>query len=172
MDARPQACSGTGGPDRAGGHVAFGSAPAVALGLTVATEVDSARWSVGLEGRYDFPASARATQGATARTSLAGAALVPCLRAARMWACAVVLLAHVEADATEPGAPGVSDGFFFLGIGGRLALHAGLPWDFALRIGGEVLAHPIPFELTQNGHQLYKSSAVSTTIGPALVRVF
>jgi hypothetical protein len=35
-----------------------------------------------------------------------------------------------------------------------------------------VLGHPIPVDLAVNGHSLYKSSAVSMSIGPALVRVF
>jgi hypothetical protein len=156
----------------AGGHIAFGSAPAVAVGAQLSAELTTVRWSFGLEGRYDAPASARTTQGATARTSLAGIALLPCVRAKATFACAVVLLSHVEADAAERGGSAVNDGFFFLGIGGRIALHAAMPWEFALRIGGEVLAHPIPYELSKDGTVLFRSSAVSTSIGPALVRAF
>lgn len=156
----------------AGGHVAFGLAPAVAVGVRLSAEVATGRWSLGLEGRYDLLASGHTTPGATARTALAGVGLVPCARSRATWACGVVLLSRVGAEASELGGTSVSDSFFFLGIGGRLALHAALPWDFALRVGGEVLAHPIPYELVQNGHRVYKSSAVSTTIGPAIVRAF
>lgn len=156
----------------AGGHVAFGSAPAVAVGLTVSAEVDTHRWSFGIEGRYDLSSSGHTAQGSIARTSLAGGAFVPCLRAPRMWACGVVLLANVETSAKEPDSPDVRDRFLFFGIGGRLAFHAGLPGKFALRIGGEVLAHPIPYVLSVDDKRLYKSSAVSMTVGPSIVRVF
>ena len=37
----------------AGGHVAFGTAPAIALGTRVSAEIATRGWSVGVEGRYD-----------------------------------------------------------------------------------------------------------------------
>lgn len=156
----------------AGGHVAFGSAPAVAVGARVSVEVATGRWSLGLEGRYDLPAGAHTTQGGTARTSLAGASFVPCIRAKGTWACGVVLASRVKIDGTDPNAATASDAWFFLGIGARLEMHLSLPLDFALRIGGEILGHPIPYELVANGHRVFKSSVVSTMIGPTLVRAF
>jgi hypothetical protein len=157
----------------AGGHVAFGTAPAVSLGLRLSAEIATGGWSLGLEGRYDLPASAHTTQGATARSSLAGAAFVPCVRAQGTWACAVVLVARVESSAGgQANAPVVRDEALFLGVGGRLAIHAPLPLDFALRITAEVLGHPVPYELKANDRRIFKSSVVSTLIGPALVRAF
>ena len=156
----------------AGGHVAFGTAPAVAAGARVSAEVATGRWSLGLEGRYDLPAGARTTQGGSARTSLAGGSFVPCIRAKGTWACGVVMVSHVTIDGTDANGVPASDQWFFLGIGARLAMHLSLPLNFALRIGAEILAHPIPYELMANGHRVFKSSVVSTMIGPSLVRAF
>jgi hypothetical protein len=156
----------------AGGHVAFATGPAVAVGVHVSGEVATGRWSLGLEGRYDLPASARTTQGGTARTTLLGGAFVPCIRAKGTWACGVVMASRVASDASELGSPNVHDSALFLGIGARLAMHLSLPLNFALRIGGEVLAHPVAYELVVNGHRVFRSSVVSTTLGPTLVRAF
>ena len=65
-----------------------------------------------------------------------------------------------------------SDGFLFLGAGARLMTAIGLSEDFSLRIGGDVLAHPIPFELTVNGRSIYRSSTVSALAGLGLARIF
>lgn len=155
----------------AGGHVAFGVAPAPALGVRASAELVAKRWSVGLEGRFDLAASAGASEGGRSRTSLAGAAAVPCLRVPIVWACAVLLVSRVEAGAVDVSAPR-SDAFVFLGAGGRLVIALELPQDLALRIGGDVLAHPVPFELTLNGRSVYRSSTVSGLAGIALARIF
>lgn len=156
----------------AGGHVVFGTAPAVAVGALASIEIATGRWSLGLEGRYDLPASAHTTQGGTARTSLAGASFVPCIRAKGTWACGVVLASRVKIDGTDANGASASDAWFFVGVGARLEMHLSLPLNFALRVGGEILGHPIPYELVTNGHRVFKASVVSTSIGPTLVRAF
>lgn len=155
----------------AGGHVAAGIAPAASVGLRVSTELLSSRWSVGLEGRFDFPASAPSSEGGRSKTSLAGGALVPCLKVPLVWACAVLLLAQVDAAAVEISAPR-SEAFFFLGAGIRLQGAIELPEGFRLRIGGDVLAQPTPFELTLNTRRVHRNSDVSAAFGIALVRIF
>lgn len=156
----------------AGGHVSFGMAPAVAVGVTVSAEVATGRWSLGLEGRYDLPARGRTTEGGVARTTLAGASFVPCLRAKGTWACAVVMTSRASASGNDTEGASAHDAWFVIGVGARLMLHFSLPLGFALRVGGEVLGHPISHELAVNGHRIFKTSAVSTTFGPTLVRAF
>jgi type IV secretory pathway VirB10-like protein len=156
----------------AGAHVAFGSAPAVALGARVSAEIATGRWSLGLEGRYDLPASAQTSEGGTARTSLAGASFVPCIRAKGTWACGVVLASRVKIDGRDASGATASDAEEQPRIGARLEMHLSLPLNFALRIGAEALAHPVAFQLVANGHRVFKSSVVSTTLGPTLVRAF
>jgi hypothetical protein len=157
----------------AGGHLAFGAARAVAVGVVAAAEVVSGRWSFGLEGRYDLPASADTTQGARVRATLEGGSLVPCLRVRVMRACPVIFAARAETIGADLGGPTFHNASFFLGLGGRLGMDAPLPLDFALRIGGEILVHPISYELdAPDGHRLYKSNGVSVAIGPTLVRTF
>ena len=156
----------------AGGHVAFGTAPAVSTGLRISVEAATVRWSLAVEGRYDFPASALALQGATARTSLAGASLIPCLRTRSTWGCAVVLLSRIEGDAARAREGNVHDTAFFLGLGVRVAAHVALPHQFALRFMAEVLLHPFGFELRGREQELYRSSPASMTLGPALVGAF
>ena len=155
----------------AGAHVAFGIAPAPALGLHVAAELATTRWSMQLEGRFDLAASAESSEGGRSRTSLAGAAAAPCLRVPLVWVCGVVLVARVEAEAIEVSAPR-SDAFAFFGAGGRVFSSIALPEDFRLRIGGDVLAHPAPFELTVNGRSVHRSSSFSGLGGISLAKIF
>lgn len=155
----------------AAGHIAVGIAPSVAVGLRPSAEVLAARWSVGLEGRFDFAAGEASTEGGRTQTSLAGGAVVPCLKIPLVWACGVVLLAQVHAESLQVTAPR-SEGFFFFGAGLRLHGAVELPEDFRLRIGGDVLAHPTPFELALNGRPVHRSSDVSAAFGLALVRIF
>ena len=156
----------------AGGHIAFGSAPAVAVGLRISAELATSRWSLGLEGRVDHPATADTTATARVRTRLAGGGFVPCLRAQAIWACGVVFLSRLGAEGFEPGVPIARHAAFFLGVGGRVEMHFALPRDFALRVGGELLAHPISVELMAGDHQVFKSSVLSTTLMPTIVRAF
>jgi hypothetical protein len=155
----------------AGAHVAFGIAPAAAIGFRISTELATRRYAVALEGRFDLPASSDTAEGGRIRTSLAGGAIVPCVRIPLVWACGVVLVARVAAEAVEVTTPR-SDGFLFLGAGARLVGSLPLPQDFSLRIGGDVLAHPVPFELTVNGRSVHRSSAVSALAGVALAHNF
>ena len=152
--------------------MAFGSAPAVALGLDASIEMATQRWSLGIEGRYDFNAGTQTSRGAGVRSTLAGAAAVPCLRTRALWLCAVVLVSRVATEGSDEGGPTLRDASLFLGLGVRPAVHVGLPLNFALRIGGEVLVHPIPYQLSSNDRRLFKSQPVSTTLGPMLVRAF
>jgi len=155
----------------AGGHVAIGIAPAAAIGLRVSSELLTRRWSIGLEGRFDLPTSASTSEGGRSQTSLAGGALVPCLRVPLVWACGVLLLSRAEAQALEVSLPR-SEAFFFLGAGLRLQRDVELPESFRLRIGADVLAHPTPFELRLNGRRVHRSSDVSAVATFALVRIF
>lgn len=155
----------------AGAHVAFGIAPAAAIGFRISTEIATRRYGVALEGRFDLPAGSDTAEGGRIRTSLAGGAIVPCVRIPLAWACGVVLVARVAAEAVEVTTPR-SDGFLFLGAGARLVSSLPLPQDFSLRIGGDVLAHPVPFELTLNGRSVHRSSAVSALAGVALAHNF
>lgn len=155
----------------AAGHVAVGIAPAASVGLRPSVEVLAPRWSVGLEGRFDFAAGSASSEGGRTETSLAGGAVVPCLKIPLVWACGVVLLAQVRAESIQVTQPR-SEGFFFFGAGLRLHGAVELPEDFRLRIGGDVLGHPTPFELSLNGRPVHKSSAVSAAFGIALVRMF
>ena len=145
----------------AGGHLAVGIAPAVAVGTRVSAEVATHAWSLGLEGRYDAPASR------SVRASLIGASFVPCLRTRAAWACAVVLASRVTLESAN-----AADAWLFVGVGARFEKHILLPFDFALRITGEVLGHPIPHELAPQGHRVFKSSVVSMLFGPTLVHAF
>ena len=145
----------------AGGHFAIGIAPAVALGTRVSAEVTTHAWSLGVEGRYDAPASR------DVRASLIGASFVPCLRTRAAWACAVVLASRVTLDSAN-----AADAWLFVGIGARFEKHFSLPFDFALRLTGEVLAHPLRYELAPRGQRMFTSSVISILFGPTLVHAF
>ncbi len=152
-------------------HIAFGIAPAPSLGIRLSAEVRTTRLSLGLEGRLDLPASAETAEGGRSRTSLSGGTLVPCVRVPLAWACGVLLVARVDAEAVDVTSPR-SEGFLFLGAGGRLVTAFPLGQDFSLRLGGDILAHPLPFELTVNGRRIYRSSTVSALAGLGLAWIF
>lgn len=152
----------------AGGHMAFGTAPAVALGTRVSAEMIARLWSVAVEGRYDLSLnSVESSQGLAPRTTLAGGSLVPCLRARAAWACGVALASRVTSQGEDAG-----NASLFVGFGARFEMHFALPQDFALRLTGEVLAHPFAYELHVNNQLVFRSSTLSTTFGPALVHAF
>jgi len=153
------------------GHVAVGIAPSAAAGVRPSVEILAPRWSLGLEGRFDFAAGSASSEGGRTETSLAGGAVVPCLKIPLVWACGVVLLAQVQAESLQVTQPR-SEGFFFFGAGLRLHGAVELPEDFRLRLGGDVLGHPTPFQLSVNGRPVHESSAVSAAFGIALVRMF
>lgn len=152
-------------------HAAFGIAPAPSLGFRLAAEIGTRRLSLGLEGRLDLPASAETAEGGRSRTSLSGATLVPCVRLPFAWACGVLLVARVDAEAVDVTSPR-SEGFLFLGAGARLVTAIPLAQDFSLRLGGDVLAHPLPFELTVNGRRIYRSSTISALAGLGVAWIF
>ena len=152
----------------AGGHVAFGTTPSPAVGARVSGELATRVWSVGLEGRYESSVrSTRTSAGVATPTTLAGVSLVPCLRATRAWACGVVLASHVSSEGEE-----VSAARLLLSAGVRFVMHVSLPFDSALRITGELLAQPMGYELVANGHRVFRSSILSTMLGPSLVHAF
>jgi hypothetical protein len=152
----------------AGGHVAFGTAPEAAVGTRISAEVVTKAWSLGLEGRFDLPASRAITaQREAARTTLVGASFVPCVRARGAWACGVVLGSRMTIDAA-----GASNAWLFVGLGARFESHFPLPFDFALRLTVEVLAHPLRYTLEAHGHRVFRSSVLSTLFGPTLVHAF
>jgi hypothetical protein len=155
----------------AGGQVVFGTATATAVSGRLSAAVIDRGWSLGIEGRYDPPASALTSLGARTRIGLVGGSFVPCLRAHGMSACGVVLAARMSADASEDGGH-ASDAWFFVGIGPRAELHVSLPSNFALRFAGELLAHPVPHTLALGGRRMFATSAVSMSFGPSLVHAF
>ncbi|MDB4942891.1 MAG: hypothetical protein JWP97_2425 [Labilithrix sp.] len=156
----------------AGVHAGVGIAPEVALGVHAAVELATMRWSVGLEGRHDLPASGHTGAGARARSSLLGLAFVPCARTQSLWACGVVLASGVTATGEGPTGAAEQSGHFVLGVGARLAAHLRLPHDFAVRFTVEGLVHPIPWSITRDEDVIYKASVVSGTVGLGVVHAF
>jgi len=155
----------------AGPHLGFGIAPATNVGVRVSVGAATQRVQLGFEGRFDLAASAESSEGGRSRTSLAGAALVPCVRASFFWGCGVVLLARVAAEALDVTEPR-GDAFAYLGAGGRVAVPVTLPQGFTVDGVGDLLGHPAPFVLTLNGRRVYRSSAVSGALGLALTKIF
>jgi|GEM_PF-2930189 len=153
-----------------GTHAAFGLAPAVAMGVHANAELVSAWASLGLEGRFDLPATGDGVDGRRIRTSVAGASVVPCLRAGRAWACGLVFVGRASSE--WPSTATRDAAFLVWGAGARLAFHIGLPSDFALRLTADVLGHPDGYELIADNRTVLKAPAVSGTAGLGLVRLF
>lgn len=152
-------------------HGTAGTAPAPAFGMRLVAEFIDRRYSIGLEGRLDLPASADTSEGGRVRASLVSGALVPCLRFGPAGACAVLL-----AGRASFGSEGVStprdDATLFLAGGLRIAADIKLFEELKLRPFVEVLGHATPYELTVNGRTVYTLPTVSGAVGLAALRFF
>lgn len=154
----------------AGGLVAFGSAPAVAGGIAVQGRLRWRDLSVGLEGRFDFPAYMDVAGGEVS-TSLAMGSLLGCWHLWHAAGCAVFGVGglrgtgHGLGDAQSHTLPYLTGG---LRLGGEIPLVSVL----ALRVYGDLLGALSRVTLRTSDAQaseIWSNPAVSGALGLALV---
>lgn len=107
------------------------SAPAVAPGLSLGAALGVGRLSVGLEGRFDLPASAALSGGGRVESALFLGTIAPCIRLLDHWqACALVSAGALRVAGL--GLVGARNGTAaYAAAGGRL----GVRWPFDSGLG-------------------------------------
>lgn len=107
------------------------SAPAVAPGLSLGAAIGAGRLSVGLEGRFDLPASAALSGGGRVESALFLGTIAPCIRLLDHWqACALVSAGALRVAGL--GLVGARNGTAaYAAAGGRLAVR----WPFDSGLG-------------------------------------
>jgi hypothetical protein len=131
----------------------------------------STSFSVALEGHAQLPSETRAARhDADVRASLLGGALVPCVRYARLAACAVTLVGAVAG--TSDTALSDRQTTPFASVGVRAAYEHPLTISLALQAWteGDVVLTPTTF-LFQDG-AVWRSSPLGARAGAALKAYF
>lgn len=157
----------------AGGFVSAGSAPAIAVGATLSAGYRFRTLSLAGELRFTAPASDNVASLPGARISAFafGGAVVPCVRVAPVFGCAVLSIAEVFASSTGVDAPR-KDAGLYVGAGLRGGIEAPISPRFALRLSVEGLASVRSARLILDGTEVWKTSPISGAIGAALVTYF
>ena len=114
-----------------GGQGSLGTAPALAAGGTLGVGFRVERFGLGLEGRYDLPASTRHASGGV-RAQLTTVALVPCGHLGVAFLCARVAVGSLSAEGVDV-LPARSDSAPYAAVGGRLGVELPVTGPLELR---------------------------------------
>ncbi|MEO5725615.1 MAG: hypothetical protein ABI134_32045 [Byssovorax sp.] len=126
----------------AGSALAFGVAPAAAVGFSMQLGL---RWpdvSLSFEGRADLPAESEELE---IRTSMLSGTLLPCVH---VWtygaACGLLTLGALRSTWLEGTSPTSHASNLYLGVGARLGLEVPFAGRWAVRLGGELVVAAVP----------------------------
>jgi hypothetical protein len=150
-----------------GALVSFGSAPATAFGADLIFEARWTKFSLGLEGHADVPAS-QPVQGGYYQSTLLYLEGVPCIREGVFGACALGALGASEASsqgipsATQGGAP-------FVALGGRALIDLPLFKGFFARAQADLLVPLVRTSLVVSLTQQWVMPTLLPSLGLALV---
>jgi hypothetical protein len=147
-----------------GTGIAFGVAPAAAVGFSLSLGL---RWpgvSLSVEGRGDLPA---ANDALGLRTSLISATLAPCVH---VWeygaACGLLTVGSLRAARFDESAPLSSP---YLGAGVRLGLEVPFAGRWAARLSGDLVAAVVPTIVRVSTVERWRSAAVAGGPGIGLL---
>lgn len=154
-----------------GAYGSLGEGPSATAGARLSGEVLLSRASLGLEVRGALPSTTDLDRGGRLRTSLVGAAFVPCARMGWASACAVAFLGRMHAETTDVP-HGASENFVHVAVGARLGADVPLASDLALRISAEALGTVAPFVVDAGGSHAYESASLAGLAGAGLIYGF
>lgn len=125
-----------------GSALAFGVAPAAAVGFSMQLGL---RWpdvSLSFEGRADLPAE---SEDLEIGTSMLSGTLLPCVH---VWtygaACGLLTLGALRSTWLEGTSPTSHASNLYLGVGARLGLEVPFAGRWAVRVGGELVVAAVP----------------------------
>lgn len=141
-----------------------GVAPAPGIGGALGAAL---RWrdvSLGLEGRFDAPASVRIQGGGSASTSLVLLALAPCGYAGPLLGCGLIQRGQMRASGEAPGA--VEKSVPWWAAGGRFGLQVPVGGDrTVLRLSSDLLVNLVPQIVQLAGTQAWKAPRMTESLG-------
>jgi hypothetical protein len=154
----------------AGGSVSAGTAPGIAFGATLGAAYRFPVFSLAGELRLTAPASAAVPSIPSARISVLafGGAVLPCVRLAPVYGCAVLSIAEVFGSSSGVDVPGTDAGAY-VGAGLRGGVDAPISSRFALRFSLEALGSIRSARLFLDGSEVWKTSPVTGSIMVAFV---
>jgi hypothetical protein len=154
----------------AGASVSAGAAPGIAFGATLGAAYRFPVFSLAGELRFTAPASAAVPSIPGARISVLafGGAVLPCVRLAPVYGCAVLSIAEVFGSSSGVDIPG-SDSGAYVGAGLRGGVDAPISPRFALRFSLEALGSIRGAHLVLDGSEVWKTSPVTGSIMAAFV---
>ncbi|MEP7122992.1 MAG: hypothetical protein ABJE95_18840 [Byssovorax sp.] len=157
----------------AGGVVSAGFAPAVAFGATLGAGYRWRVFSLAAEVRFTAPASTNvaAFPGVRVSTVSIGGAVLPCVRTAPVFGCAVLSFADVFGSSTGVDVPRNGSGLY-VGAGLRGGVDAPISPRFAIRLAVEGLITVRSAHLILDGSEAWKTSRLTGSVGAALVTYF
>jgi hypothetical protein len=156
-----------------GAVVATGTAPDFAAGVKAFGRLDADQASVGLEARYDLPASAAATQrGGTVRSRLLVFSLVPCVKLRALALCGLVSAGSLQGTGSGVPVP-LTESALYLAAGGRAAFELPLAEPFSFRLHADLVRNLTPVTLAIGGEEVWRTPPLAGIAGlEAIARVW
>lgn len=144
--------------------IAFGIAPAAAVGFGLQLGLRWSTLSLSLEGRGDLPA---ASDALGVRTSLLAATLAPCAHIGPYLAmCGVLTVGSLRSAILAGAADSSPMRSAYVGAGGRLALELPFANRWIARLSGDLVGAALPTAVQVNWLERWHTPAVSG--GPSL----
>jgi hypothetical protein len=150
---------------------AVGTAPAVAVGAIVGAGVRVDRWSLGLEGRLDAPASRDAAPGGRVSSALRSGSFVPCVHFGPALLCGLATAGELLGEGEGVTQPR-EDASFFAALGGRAALEIPAASPIALRTHADLQATLTEVHLELAGRRVWSTPPVSAALGLGIAGQF
>jgi hypothetical protein len=156
-----------------GTHLASGTAPDLAVGLAAFARFDLGQASLGLEGRYDFPASADAPSGNGAvSSSLLLGSLEPCLHVSSWYFCGLLSVGSLRGSGAGVAVP-YQQSTVYWGAGGRVAFELSIAAPMLLRAHLDVVGNATRTTLALDGSEVWRAPPIAAIAGiGAVVRVW
>jgi hypothetical protein len=129
------------------------------------------RFSIGLEGQADLPASHRFAAGASVTAWLVAGALVPCLRLAPLELCALAVLGRLDATASGVVSPTERVGPY-VGLGGRLGVELPVSAHVSLAGHGDLIGNIYETTLVAGPTQAWMAPAVGGVVALGALATF
>jgi hypothetical protein len=144
--------------------LAFGIAPAAAVGFGVQLGLRWSTLSLSLEGRGDLPA---ASEALGVRTSLLAATLAPCVHIGPYSAiCGLLTVGELRSSLLADASDSSPTRNAYVGVGGRLGLELPFARRWIARLSGDLVGAALPTAVHVNGLERWHTPAVSG--GPSL----
>jgi hypothetical protein len=153
----------------AGALASSGTAPNLAFGLSASARLNWPHVSLGLEGRYDLPASASADFGTgVVRSTLLLLSVEPCFRLSPVSLCGLASIGSLHAWGSGVAVP-MDQTTLYWGGGGRAAFEWPVWGPMLLRAHADLVGNATRVTLTINNVDVWTAPALAAAVGVGAV---